>query len=294
MLGKKIGYYLFRITVFKFKLLPFRAMYILADGIAFLLNYIIPYRKSVVMKNLHKCFPEKNEKEIIQIRKNYYRIFSDLLLETLKGTLMNKKQLVDRFRVINPAVSNKFFEKGQDVIMVLGHFANWEWATASLVECLKHHPAVLYKPISNIYIDDFIKKSRARFGIDLVSIYQTGRYFLSKKAKPVAYYMIADQYSPNKIRQITANFFHSQTGFLNGPEKYAKLLNIPVIYTEIRREKRGFYTMELFELCEDPAQMPPGEITQRYANFLENSIKKQPENWIWTHKRWKKELYSFD
>jgi len=294
MVANKIVFYLFFLFIYFFKILPFRILYLFSDFIYFILYVLLSYRKKVVNLNLRKCFPDLDENEIKVLREKFYRIFCDLLLETIKGLTMSKTQLLGRFRAINSHIAGKYFEQNKDVIIVLGHFANWEWAVATLVEEFKHQPAVLYKPISNPLINGYIRNKRARFGIDLVSIHQTHEYFNKAKPKPVAYYMIADQYSSNKSKQLKVNFFNSKTGFLHGPEKYSRLLNIPVLYIEIQKVKRGFYTIELIELCEHPKNLKDSELTQIYATQLEKSIIKQPENWIWTHKRWKKELYAFD
>lgn len=293
-MAKRISYFIFLIFVGFIKILPFWVLYRFSDFIYFILYFIVRYRKSVVTKNMRKCFPEKGEKESGALRRRFYSILSDLFLETFKGFTMSKNELLKRFKVSNSEITNKYYEQGRDVIFVLGHFANWEWAVATLVEEFKHQPAVLYKPMSNQFIDNFFTKVRSRFGIELVSIRQTNQYFLKEKPKPVGYYMIADQFPPSKERQKEVIFFSSKTPFLNGPEKYATQLNIPVVYIEFQRIKRGYYSISLIDISSDPKNLSDGEVTQKYAELLEKSILKQPENWVWSHKRWKRELYSFD
>jgi KDO2-lipid IV(A) lauroyltransferase len=293
-MGKRVSYFIFRCFVGFFRILPFWFLYRFSDFIFFILYYIVGYRKSVVTKNMNKCFPEKNKNEIWVLRRKFYSILSDLFLETIKGFTMSKDELLKRFKANDCEIANKYFEQGRDVIFVLGHFANWEWAVATLVEEYKHQPAVLYKPMSNQFIDNYFIKVRTRFGLEVVSIRQTNQYFMKEKPKPVGYYMIADQYSPSKERQKEVTFFSSKTPFLNGPEKYAVQLNIPVIYIEIQRVKRGYYSLRLIEIASDPKNLADGEVTQKYAELLEKSITKQPENWVWSHKRWKRELYSFE
>jgi len=293
MILHRIGYYIFIFFVFLFRITPFWLIYLFSDFLYLIMNYIISYRKSVIIKNLNKCFPEKTKKEKIIIKRKFYKNFTDLLVESIKGFSMSKKELLRRTKSIKSEIADKYFAQGKDVIMLAGHFANWEWGAAATAEYFKHQAAVLYKPLSNPLIDNYIREKRARFGVHLVSIYNTSKYFLKKKESPVAYYMVADQYPTNKKKQKYANFFGSETSFLHGPENYAKVLNIPVIYIEIRREKRGFYEIELFEICENTKMFKENELTQLYANLMEKSIKKQPEDWMWSHKRWKKELYSF-
>lgn len=294
MFGKKIAYYLFLGFIGFIKIVPFWLLYLIADGIYFLMYYIISYRKSVIDKNLTKCFPEKSNKEKQLIRKKFYRNLSDLLIESFKGYSMSQEQMLKRFKAYNEHVADKYFEQGKDVIVLAGHFANWEWGAAATAKSFKHQPAVLYKAISNPYIDQFIREKRARFGVDLVPITQTARYFIKKKEKPVSYYMVADQYPTNKEKQKFANFFGTKTAFLHGPENYAKQLNIPVIYIEMKRVKRGYYSMELYDVTNNPRELADNELTQLYASLMEKSIKGQPEDWMWSHKRWKKELYEFE
>ena len=293
-MGKKIAYYVFLAFIGLMKIIPFWLMYLIADIIYFLMYRIVGYRKTVINKNLNKCFPEKSDKEKLEIRKKFYRNLSDLLIESIKGYSMSQEQMLERFKAYNEHVADKYFEQGRDVIVLAGHFANWEWGAAATAKSFKHQPAVLYKTISNPYIDQFIREKRARFGVDLVPIDRTARYFFSKKKKPVAYYMVADQYPTNKEKQKYADFFGSKTAFLHGPENYAKQMNIPVVYIEMKRVKRGYYSMEMFDVTDKPKELADNELTQLYANLMEKSIINQPEDWMWSHKRWKKELYSFE
>jgi Kdo2-lipid IVA lauroyltransferase/acyltransferase len=291
MTGKKISYYLFLLFNYLVKITPFWLLYRISDVVYLILFYIVSYRKSAVIKNFKRCFPNKSEKELKVLRKKFYKILSDLFLETFKGFSMSKKEIIERFKVINDNVANKYFDQGKDVIILLGHFANWEWAIAPAVEQFKHQSLILYKPISNHYIDKFTQNKRTRLGAELVPINATGKAFMKKKPKPGAYYLVGDQYPPIKERQKMATFFSSQTAFLDGAEKYSKLLNIPVVYMELQRIKRGYYSMEIMDVCENPKDLAENELTQIYASLMEKSIKKQPENWIWSHKRWKYELY---
>lgn len=293
-MGKKIAYFIFLFLIALFKVIPFWLIYRLSDIVYFIFVYVIRYRRSVINKNLQKCFPEKSKIEIAKIRNKFYRNLCDLFLESIKGFSMSKEDLLQRFKSYNSQDADKYFEQGKDIIVLAGHFANWEWGAAATAENFKHQPAVLYKPISNQYIDKYIQEKRARFGVMLVSIYQTTRYFLKKKPKPVAYYMVADQYPTNKEKQKMASFFGSKTAFLHGPENFSKQLNIPVVYVEMQRVKRGYYSMEIIDVTDKPGELEENELTQIYASLMEKSINNQPESWMWSHKRWKKELYAFD
>ncbi len=294
MLGKKIGYYFFRFFVGLMQIIPFWLMYRFSDGLYFLMNYVVAYRKSVINKNLEYCFPEKTNKERQLIRKLFYKRLSDILIESIKGYTLSEKELLKRFTSNSHEITYDDFNQGKNVFVLTGHLGNWEWGNAVISKELKHTPAVLYKPISNPFIEEYVKTRRGRFGSKMVSIYHSMRYFLIKKEKPAAYFLVADQYPTTKEKEKKVLFFGNKTPFLHGPENFSKQLKAPVYYIVMRRVKRGYYAMEYFKLTDDSSKLNETELTQLYANHLEDSIRRQPEDWMWSHKRWKHILYSFE
>ncbi len=291
MFGQKIAYFLFLGVIGFFKILPFRLVYILSDGFYFLFYHLIGYRKSVVRKNLDYAFPEKSKQEKLAIEKKFYRNLTDLILESLKGYTISKKEALKRFYFTNPELLKNFYRSGKNVIMTVGHIGNWELANAAVVEKFEHTPTVFYKPLSNEYIDKYLFQSRSRFGAQMIPIYNTALHFSEKRENPTAVYMVADQYSTGK-KSKKARFFGKETVFLRGPEFYSTKYNLPVIYIDIKKAKRGHYQATLSILEDNPTQLKENELTQKYANRLEKSIRENPELWMWSHKRWKdKKIY---
>ena len=288
MNGQKTAYFLFIGIVTFFRIIPFRVLYIISDGVYFLLYKIVGYRKSVVRKNLEYCFPEKSIREKREIERKFYKNLTDLILESLKGYTASKKVMISKFKMTNPELLDKYFLQGKSVIMTVGHIGNWELASATVAEHFKHYPVVLYKPLSNKYIDTYIYRQRKRFGLKLLAIFNTAAYFSKKREQPKAFYMVADQYSPSRKRK-NAVFFGKKTVFLHGPETYSRKYNMPVIYIEVKKVKRGHYLATLSVLEDEPTKLKEGELTQKYALKLEKSIKKYPDTWMWSHKRWKNE-----
>ena len=113
---------------------------------------------------------------------------------------------------------------------------------------------------------------------------------LKKQQKTVASYMlIADQSPSSRKRAHWVNFFNRETASLPGTDVLARTFDYPVIGYRIRRVKRGFYEVEFFHLCDDPAATAESEITERYYRQLEKEIRDTPGNWLWSQKRWKME-----
>jgi len=170
---------------------------------------------------------------------------------------------------------------------VLGHFNNWEWGSLAAAKQLKHKIVALYKPLSNKRIDRYAIKIRARYGTELASIFKTSLTFEENVNKSTLFLLVADQSPSNARRAYWVDFMGRDTSFLHGPETHAKKNNLPVFFIDIQRVKRGYYEVEAVLLADDPNALEDGEITHRYAKVLELQILKNPENWLWTHRRWK-------
>jgi len=262
-------------------------MYFFSDFVYLLLYYVIGYRRKVVSTNLSKSFPEKSANEIKAIERKYYHHLCDISLESIKGFSMSPKEIIRRHRILNPELANHFFDRKLSVISVPGHYNNWEWGSLSPGLQLKFPIVGFYKPMSNKLVDAFAKRHRAKFNTKLASIKETGLTFSELSDTQQAYIMASDQ-SPTNLKECYwVHFLNQDTAWLHGPEKYARIYKWPVVYVDIRKVKRGFYELELVTLTEDPVSLPDGEITRRYVQHLEKSIRTEPAYWLWSHKRWK-------
>lgn len=261
-------------------------LYFNSNILSFIMNYVINYRKKLVINNLVNSFPEKNKKEINQIIKKYYIHLSDLILETIKGYSMSSKEMKKRFGVKNKELVMQQFANNENVIFVGGHYGNWEWGAQATPLYLKHESVILFKPLKNRRINDYVKKVRERNGSHLVSIATTGLGFV-KHEKPYSVIMVADQNPTGRKNFFWVNFLNQPTPCLHGVELYAKKYNTTVNFFCINRIKRGYYEISLELITNQPQKMPKGEITKIFMQKLENSINQQPFFWLWSHNRWK-------
>jgi len=143
--------------------------------------------------------------------------------------------------------------------------------------------------MNNKYIDKFARWSRSRFGTTLVSIKETSTSFEKWKDAKTLFLMAADQGMPKQFseRAYWIRFLNHEIPFLHGMEKHARLNNLPVVYIDVQRERRGWYTLELSVLTTTPLELENGKLTELYARKLESVILKKPENWLWSHNRFK-------
>jgi KDO2-lipid IV(A) lauroyltransferase len=279
--------FVFIIFVFVIGILPFRVLYFFSDITYFILYYITGYRKSVVSDNIRKSFPDKSEEEIKRLIKLSYKNLADVIVEGFKAFTMSDRQIRERHKVLNPEIIDELENNKKGIIATPCHYGNWEWGALSASLFFDMTTVVLYKPLSNPHINRFVNKNRSRTGGQLISIYETSKTFKKFKGQRPLYIMASDQSPSNPKRAIWVNFLGRKTAFLHGPELYAKKYNYPVIFVDIQRVKRGFYELQLSIISDYSAETKENEITSKYAKKLEEAILNKPENYLWSHKRWK-------
>jgi len=240
------------------------------------------------MENLRKSFPEKNEKELERICKDFYHYLCDLFLETFKTLTISKKAMLRRFAFAPGAqeVFDKLADEKRSVVLVMGHLGNWEWAGNSFSLVCKHQLYVIYHPLSNKHFNKLIYDMRTRFGTKLIAMRETFRDMVANRDIVSATAFIADQ-TPSPEGAYWTTFLNQETPVFTGTEKIARKLNYPIVYACIKRVKRGYYEIYAEVLCSDPKSTSDGEISEMHTRRLEKDIIAQPEVWLWSHRRWK-------
>jgi KDO2-lipid IV(A) lauroyltransferase len=285
---KRLAFVCTLIIVYPLSLLPFFLLYRLSDLLFVVVYYLVRYRRKVVASNLANSFPEMGEEERKRVARKFYRNFCDIVVEGIKMTTISPKQLQKRLKVTGTEGINALYEQGKSAMTTLGHCGNWEMAGLAASYEVKHHSIAIYRPLSNKYFDSFIKKTRARFGMDLVAHNKT-RQILSKLDKQtILYHFITDQTPASASGSYWTTFLHQDTPIYMGTEKVAKMTNMPVFYCKILRVKRGYYSLQVQEVTMDPSVCAPYAITEIHTRLLEENIREQPDNWLWTHRRWKR------
>lgn len=284
-----LGALIFFISIFFIGLMPFPLLFAFASFIRFIIYRVIGYRKKVVIQNLRGSFPEMNHKELNRVMRLFYKNLTDVFLEGIKAFMMTRGQILKRHKITNPEVLEQLYQTGRSAIGVTGHYCNWEWGSLSASLQTKYNTVAFYKPLNNGYIDSFVRWSRSRFGTTLASIKETTKTFEDYKDTKTVFMMAADQGMPHKFKDKAywVHFLNRDTAFLHGLEKHAKINNLPVVYVDIQRVKRGYYEIELSIITLNPLELADGVLTEMYARKLESIILKRPENWLWSHRRWK-------
>lgn len=271
-------------------LLPFRAIYVLSDGLAFLMQYVIHYRRKVVRTNLRNSFPEKSAEELKEIENKFYHYICDYMLEEVKTLRISFEELTRRMTYENKEEYLNMIDKYGGIVLLIPHYANFEWIIGmGAIMQPGDLPVQVYKPLHNPYLDEMFKRIRSRFGGYNVPKHSTAREMikLRREHKRMAVGLITDQ-SPNRSEaHYWTTFLHQDTVFMDGAERIARMMDFPVFYCELIRQKRGHCRVIFDLITETPKQTADGEITECFARRLEQTIRRDPPYWFWSHKRWK-------
>jgi KDO2-lipid IV(A) lauroyltransferase len=279
-------YYLLYGFLYVISLLPLRLLYFFSDALYGLVYYVIGYRKTVTMKNLKIAFPAKTDRERIAIAKKFYKNLCDTVVETIKLLSVNEKFLKKHFTG-NYELSGKYYESGRSAQLHLGHNFNWELANLAVPLFLDFKTLVVYMPLENKIFDRLLYHIRTRFKTHLLSA--TNMHIDMREHLNTQYVicLVADQKPAGPQHAYWINFFGMPTPFLKGPEKAARYGNLPVFFAYIKKYKRGYYQGYAELATDNPKELPPAELTKRYAHFLEKVMTDQPETWLWSHNKWK-------
>lgn len=286
MFLSKVAYY---ILVLPASRLPLPVMYFIVDFFYLLLITVLPYRKKVIRGNIERSFPNLSKYEKRKIERKFYRHLASLLAEGAKNLTISKKQLSKRFKVKNPEVLNDLYEKNKSVILVSGHYNNWEWLITAQNFLFKHQAVGIGMPLTNKFWDKKLNARRARFGMKIINS-NTLKQFYKENEACIATLVLGDQSPGDASKSYWMEFLNQQTPVLFGTEMLAHKYDHAVVYFTIHRVKRGYYEMELKQVTANPREKKWGEITEAHTKLLEKQIKKEPNYWIWSHKRWKKEV----
>lgn len=285
----KLVYWLVYSGMWLFSALPFSVLYLFSDFNYFWMYRVGRYRRKVVRRNLKNSFPEKSDAERLRIERKFFRYLSDYMLEDLKLLHMSEEDLYRRMTYKNTEQYLELTEKYGGIIVMIPHYANYEWLIGmGAVMKPEDVPAQVYKPLRDKYLDELFKKIRSRFGGYNIPKHSTAREIIKLKraGKKMVVGLITDQWPSGDEKHWTV-FLGQETAFLNGAERIAKMMSFPVFYCELTKSRRGYCEAEFKLMTETPKETAEGEITEMFANRLEQTIQREPAYWLWSHKRWK-------
>lgn len=274
--------------LYLFSLLPLKILYGISDVIYFALNFLIGYRRNVIFNNLKNSFPDKSEKEIRKIQREFYKNFADYLVETLKSFSITQKELNKRHTYSNFDIFHEIKNENKDVILMAGHVFNWEWFIGMAKILPQEKTMAVYHKIRNEFWNDRINAIRSKFGTTPLDMKNTARYMLGSQNKgDHAYLFVADQSPKKSAIHHSIYFLNQNTPVFIGFDKIAIKKDMAVVYCKTVKIKRGYYHTTFERILPDDNIFKPYEVVNDFFVKLEKTINEHPDNWLWSHKRWK-------
>ena len=294
---RNLAYYALLAVWYLLSLLPLRVLYVLSDFFYLLLAYVVKYRKRTILNNISSAFPEKTSDEHRAIVRKFYSAFCDYIVETIKLMTMSRKQMMRRMRFDGMEEINQILAEGQSVALYLSHTFNWEWISSvplwvpDEVVC-----GEIYHPLENEIFDRLFLKVRQKNMAHGVAMNDTLRKIAQWKSEKRTYVMgyLSDQKPHWHNIHHWVDFLNHDTPVLTGAERIAKATNEAVAYGDIYRERRGHYVCTIKLMTRNVKDIPNWEVTDWYYKELEKTIRRQPEMWLWSHKRWKRTREEFN
>lgn len=273
-------------------MLPFWALYRLADVTFLLLFHVVRYRRKIVESNIAGSFPDKSVGERRRISRQFYRNFADYIFETLKLRHISDSQIKKRMKFENIGLVERYIAQGRPVIAYFAHTGNWEWATSVKLWSGVFDNAVLgqvYRPLKNDFANRYMLRLRSRFNTTGYPKATVFRELLRHKMNGVISFtgFMSDQKPSHGDRVHILRFLNRPTAVITGTETAARRLEAAAVYWDMSKTARGRYVITMRPIADNVAETEEYFATDCYFRLLEQTITREPSIWLWSHNRWK-------
>lgn len=284
----KLGFHIVKLWVAFLSIHPFWLLYLKSDCYYFLVYHLLRYRRKVVRQNLTRSFPDKDANEIKRIERRFYQNLCDLFVEVPKMLRMKSDGYQSRINYTNPELVQELYEKGKNVFYAIPHSGNWEWFGKMIPQLTQHKGLAVYKRVKNPVFEQLMLYIRTcDSNLEMVESNLVLRRLVQLRDSLNGVLMMADQTPYGLESDYWTEFLHQDTCWFTGIERIARKLDYAIVFVDMRRKGRGRYEVS-FELVTDcPKETQEGEIMERYVRSVERFIEANPDNWLWSHRRWK-------
>ncbi len=284
---KKVGLMLVKWWACCVSISPFWLLYLRSDFYFFMVYHVAHYRRKVVRQNLLRSFPEKGAKEIKAIEKRFYHNLCDMVVETCKLMRMSADDARRHIEVTNLEVVKALETKQKSLFFAFPHSGNWEWFGKRMQTFSSHHPMAIYKKVKNPSFDQLMLDLRTNLPVEMIESDAALRTLARREGKLDQVLILADQTSFGLESDYWNFFLNQETCWFTGLERMAKFLDYAVVFVAMKRVRRGYYELTFHLVTDEPKATEKGFIMEQYARCIERFIQEQPDNWLWSHRRWK-------
>ena len=285
---EKVGYAIVKLWTGFLSVHPFWLLYLKSDFYYFLVYHVLRYRRKVVRQNLLRSFPEKDSRAIKTIEKRYYRNLCDLVVEAPKMLRMKPEGYKYRLKYTNPELITRLHEQHKNVFYAIPHSGNWEWFGKTMPDLSGHNCLAVYKKVKRPVFERLMLFMRTKdCDLEMIESSFALKRLAQLRDSQNAVLMVADQTPRGVDSDYWTEFLHQDTCWFTGLERIAKMLDYAVVFVSMKRQGRGRYEVTFELITDNPKETEKGFIMERYVRCVERFIKEQPDNWLWSHRRWK-------
>ncbi|MBU0712740.1 lysophospholipid acyltransferase family protein [bacterium] len=265
----------------------------IATILGYVLFYIIPYRKKVVVENLAKAFPDKPPGWRRKLAKQSYIHFARFHFDIFSNYQLSEQRFKRMVRRIDNAHLDNAIRQGKGVLIILFHFGNWE-LIADWLARNHYNVAAIAARLANPLADRLVTEIRTKNGLKILPkgrrhTVKTYRFLKNDQLL----YMVADQNAGKQGAWV--RFFDQWSSSFRGPMLFALRKKCPVLLASCLMDEKGRYDIRFDKFpLETPAGLPEDKkiefLIQSYTRYFEELIRQKPEQYYWIHRRWKSKI----
>jgi KDO2-lipid IV(A) lauroyltransferase len=269
--------------------LPLRSVRAAARAVAAVVFAVIPVRKDVTLKQIRDAFPSMTEAEVRATARASYRNLFITLFELMWTPRLNDEIIAREVHYSNIEVFRELQKRGRGLVIMSGHFGNWEWLSICSARVLGFSYLAIVHPLHNAGVNALIEGYRTKFGTRIVPMGLSIREVIRTLRDRGVVAILGDQSGPSNA--LFVPLFGRPAATYEGPAAFALRSGAPMVMTFCLRRADGGYDILAEEIptadLEGATEANIRELTRRHVRSLERMIAQQPGDWLWQHKRWK-------
>ncbi|MEC4686670.1 MAG: lysophospholipid acyltransferase family protein [Nitrospirota bacterium] len=280
-------------VTFPLVILPLRLALRVGSLIGVIGYFVWGSRRRIAVDNISHAIRAgfiDNSVPVTELVKEHFRNLGMSAVEIARIYHGFGSRILDRIEVEGLDNYQRAREKGMGILLITGHCGNWE-LLALAVSCKVSPVGAVARPINNPYLNSLIERVRKRYGNSV--IYKKGalRAIISRLRKGGAVGILIDQ-SVLPAEGVVVEFLGRPAWTIKSPSLIARKTGASVVPVFIRRRDNGSHVVEIHPEVElsdaEDLERAVLEDTKRFTSFVERYIVKNPTEWLWIHRRWKR------
>lgn len=254
------------------------------------LKWLDPKHSRIISDNLQIVFPDRSPQDRARIKNEVYRHFISILLEIIRTFARSEmSSILERSTIRHAERLSDALKKNSGLLVISAHFGNWEWIPLLLSHHLGEPINSIARPMDNPLIEKKVSEFRTACGSTIIHKQGSLRKMISLLGENKVVYMLADLNTVQR-EAIFVDFFSrtAATGTTAARLYFKKHIPVIPLFLHYEGERIILDVREEIDFPETGnLKNDVSLFTLRINAFIEEAIRKNPEQWFWFHNRWK-------